>query len=130
MGRRAVAAWAAVEGSGRVDDSTTPRASVSPDDVATAVRFTLEELSVRAPGHTLEIRVPPFGVTQCLPGPRHTRGTPPNVIETDPDTWLALVLGRLSWEEAEFSGRVRASGARANLETWLPLDLGGPRDPG
>ncbi len=130
LGRRAVAAWAAAEASGCADDLAKGQAFASPDDVATAVRFTLEELSVRAPGHTLEIRVPPFGVTQCLPGPRHTRGTPPNVIETDPGTWLALVVGRLSWDEAQFSGRVRASGARANLADWLPLELGdsGERD--
>jgi hypothetical protein len=88
---------------------------------ATAVRYTLEELASRAPGHTLEVRVPPFGVTQCVEGPRHTRGTPPNVVETDAETWLALVTGGISWTDARAGGRVRASGERADLTPWLPL---------
>lgn len=88
---------------------------------ATAVRYTLEELAARAPGHTLEVRVPPFGVTQCLDGPRHTRGTPPNVVETDADTWLSLVTGRISWADARSTNRVSASGERADLSAWLPL---------
>jgi Bacterial SCP ortholog len=89
--------------------------------LATAVRYTLEELASRAPGHTLEVRVPPFGVTQCLAGPRHTRGTPPNVVETDAGTWLALVTGQLSWTDVRAQGRVSASGERADLSAWLPL---------
>ena len=89
--------------------------------LATAVRYTLEELATRAPGHTLEVRVPPYGVTQCLAGPRHTRGTPPNVVETDAGTWLALVTGRLSWTNALAGGHVAASGERADLAEWLPL---------
>jgi Bacterial SCP ortholog len=89
--------------------------------LATAVRFTLEELAARSPGPTTEVRVPPFGATQCLPGPRHTRGTPPNVVETDPQTWLALALGRSGWAEAVAGGRVRASGQRADLSAVLPL---------
>jgi hypothetical protein len=89
--------------------------------LATAVRFCLEELGAVAPGPSVEVRVPPFGVTQCLAGPRHTRGTPPNVVETDPVTWLELALGTLSWAEAVHSGRVRASGARADLAGVLPL---------
>jgi hypothetical protein len=90
---------------------------------ATAVRYTLEELAARAPGHTLEVRVPPFGVTQCVEGPRHTRGTPPNVVETDAETWLSLVTGRVSWTAARAAGRVAASGERADLSAWLPLLL-------
>ncbi|GAA4349831.1 sterol carrier family protein [Angustibacter luteus] len=89
--------------------------------VATAVRYTLEELAARAPGHTVEVRVPPFGVTQCLAGPRHTRGTPPNVVETDAETWLALATGRLSWADARATARVLASGDRADLADVLPL---------
>ena len=89
--------------------------------LATAVRYLLEELAARAPGNTVEVRVPPFGATQCIAGPRHTRGTPPNVIETDPDTWLALAAGRLGWEEAVADARVVASGARARLDGLLPL---------
>ena len=89
--------------------------------LATAVRYTLEELAARAPGHTVEVRVPPFGVTQCLSGPRHTRGTPPNVVEMDAWTWLALVTGQISWTDARAAGRVSASGERADLSEWLPL---------
>ena len=88
---------------------------------ATAVRFTLEQLAANAPGHTLEVRVPPYGVTQCLHGPRHTRGTPPNVIETDAETWLALATGAQSWQQALASGAVRASGERADLTDLLPV---------
>ncbi len=86
-----------------------------------AVRFTLEELAVRSPGHSVEVRVPPDGVVQAVAGPRHTRGTPPNVVEVDPQTWLALATGDLAWDEALAQGRVRASGARADLSGLLPL---------
>ncbi|MFV0461705.1 MAG: sterol carrier family protein [Nostocoides sp.] len=89
--------------------------------VATAVRFTLEDLATRAPGRSVEVRVPPFGAVQCVHGPRHTRGTPPNVVETDPQTWLELVTGACTWAEAITSGRVRDSGIRADLGPWLPL---------
>ncbi len=89
--------------------------------VATAVRWSLEELSAHAPGSSTEVRVPPLGVTQCIAGPRHTRGTPPNVVETDAATWLALVTGGLSWAAALASGRVQASGERADLSALLPL---------
>lgn len=88
---------------------------------ATAVRFTLEEFAECHPGRTCEVRVPPFGVVQCLAGPRHTRGTPPNVVECDDQTWLALVTGQVSWAEAQAAGRLRASGERADLTGLLPL---------
>lgn len=89
---------------------------------ATAVRYSLEELAARAPGNSVEVRVPPFGVTQCIPGPRHTRGTPPNVVECDAATWLALVTGRTSWADAVEHGQVAASGLRADLSAELPLE--------
>ncbi|MGN6301197.1 MAG: sterol carrier family protein [Angustibacter sp.] len=88
---------------------------------ATAVRWSLEEIAARAPGHTVEVRVPPFGVTQCIEGPRHTRGTPPNVVETDAATWLALVTGAITWAQARAEARVSASGERADLGGHLPL---------
>jgi len=91
------------------------------DALATAVRFSLEELAALAPGRSVEVRVPPFGATQCVPGPVHRRGTPPSVVETDPATWLALAVGELAWTQAVDSGRVRASGERASLGDWLPL---------
>lgn len=90
-------------------------------DLATAVRYTLEELAEIAPGNSVEVRVPPFGVTQCVAGPRHTRGTPPNVVETDARTWLGLVTGALTWSEAVASGAVVASGTRTDLADALPL---------
>lgn len=86
-----------------------------------AVRFTLEELADVAPGNSVEVRVPPDGAVQAIEGPRHTRGTPPNVVETDPGTWLALATGALTWVEAVASGRVHASGSRADLSGVLPL---------
>ena len=91
------------------------------DVTATAVRYTLEELGTIAPGRTVEVRVPPHGAAQCIEGPVHRRGTPPNVIETDAATWLALVVGDLSWHDAVASGQVRASGQRAHLDGLLPL---------
>ena len=113
-GRAALAAWAA-------EPEAVPR-----DVVGTAVRFTLEELAVRHPGHAVEVRVPPYGAVQCLPGATHRRGTPPNVVETDPATWLALATGRLSWAEALAGGRAAASGAHADLSGVLPLPAAGP----
>ncbi|RGE19357.1 sterol carrier family protein [Leucobacter sp. wl10] len=89
--------------------------------VATAVRYLLEELAALAPGNSVEVRVPPFGATQCVAGPRHTRGTPPNVIETDAETWLALATGSLDWETALSEARVTASGSRADLLGLLPI---------
>jgi len=89
--------------------------------LATAVRFLLEELAERAPGNSLEVRVPPFGATQCVAGPRHTRGTPPNVIECDPHSWIELATGTLEWSAALASARISASGTRASLDGLLPL---------
>jgi len=108
-GRAALDAW-------RADEAGASRVTV-----ATAVRYTLEELAERSPGHSVEVRVPPFGVTQCIEGPRHTRGTPPNVVETDAATWLALVTGRTSWREALTGAHLSASGERADLSAVLPL---------
>ncbi|KHD76351.1 hypothetical protein MB27_17625 [Actinoplanes utahensis] len=86
-----------------------------------AVRALLTELSRRAPGRSVEVRIPPFGAIQCVAGPRHTRGTPPNVVETDPMTWLLVASGRLPWHEAVGAGRVRASGIRTDISEYLPL---------
>ena len=69
-------------------------------ELAAAVRLSLRTLAADAPGRTVEVRVPPFAAVQCVDGPRHTRGTPPNVIETDPRTWLELATGRLDWTTA------------------------------
>ena len=89
--------------------------------LGTAVRYALEEFAARHPGRSVELRVPPYGAVQCIEGPRHTRGTPPNTFETDARTWLLLVDGGLAWGEALDSGMVRASGHRADLGALLPL---------
>jgi hypothetical protein len=89
--------------------------------MGTAVRYTLDELAATAPGRTVEVRVPPHGAVQCIEGPVHTRGTPPNVIETDGATWLRLAVGDLMWEDAVAGALVRASGQRAHLDGFLPL---------
>lgn len=96
-------------------------ASLARPALATAVRFTLEELAARAEGNSVEVRVPPFGVTQCIPGPRHTRGTPPNVVEMPAELWLSLATGKLDWAQALQSGQLHASGLRADLSAHLPL---------
>ncbi|MFS0706192.1 sterol carrier family protein [Cellulomonas sp. 179-A 9B4 NHS] len=108
-GRAALAAWRADPDAAAVRDRRT------------AVRFTLEELADVAPGNAVEVRVPPDGAVQAVEGPRHTRGTPPNVVETDPATWLALATGRTTWADALAAGRVHASGERADLSALLPL---------
>ena len=100
------------------------REAASRDEIAAAVRYTLQLLSERSSGNTLEVRVPPFGAVQCVEGPRHTRGTPPNVVETDAETWLALATGRLTWADAVASGTVLASGARADLTGHIPVIRG------
>ncbi|UVJ38871.1 sterol carrier family protein [Arthrobacter sp. CJ23] len=126
-GRAALAAWQAAVGQSASGQSTAGGAASgagtppSRTVMATAVRYTLEEVTARAPGNSVEVRVPPFGVTQCVEGPRHTRGTPPNVIECDAGTWLELVIGRLAWADAVNAGRVAASGLRADLSGLLPL---------
>ncbi|GAA1315094.1 sterol carrier family protein [Saccharothrix xinjiangensis] len=89
--------------------------------LAAAVRLSLRTLERAAPGRSVEVRVPPFAAVQCVAGPRHTRGTPPNVVETDARTWLELAVGRLGWDEAVADARVTASGSRADLSTVLPV---------
>ncbi len=91
------------------------------DELAPAVRLSLRMLAQVAPGATVEVRVPPFAAVQCIAGPRHSRGTPPNVVETDPRTWLELATGRVTWVAAVADGRVAASGYRADVSKWLPL---------
>jgi hypothetical protein len=91
------------------------------DATAIAVRYLLQMLSEKAEGNTVEVRVPPFGAVQAIEGPRHTRGTPPNVIEMDAPTWIALATGSLPWAEALHDGRIHASGQRADLTDYLPI---------
>jgi len=90
-----------------------------------AVRYLLEELAEVAPGNSVEVRVPPFGATQCIDGPRHTRGTPPNVVEMSPEVWFELAIGKKSWAAATAEHKISASGVRATLQEVLPLRLKG-----
>ena len=92
-----------------------------PADLRTAARYLLYLFADRHPGRILEVRVPPAAAVQCLAGPVHTRGTPPNVVETDPLTWIQLATGRLRWADAVGSAAVSASGPRADLGSYLPL---------
>ncbi|GAB7141452.1 sterol carrier family protein [Mycobacterium riyadhense] len=92
------------------------------DALATAVRLTARSLAALAPGASVEVRIPPFVAVQCVFGPRHTRGTPPNVVETDPRTWLLLATGLLRLAEATQTGALTLSGSRAReIQHWLPL---------
>ena len=90
-------------------------------EVMQQVKATLAELVKRAPGRAIEVRIPPYAAVQCGEGPTHTRGTPANVIEMDADTWLALANGDLNWNDAVDSGKVSATGARADLSEYLPI---------
>ncbi|AQA02431.1 hypothetical protein BVC93_08270 [Mycobacterium sp. MS1601] len=102
----------------RDDSAPAPERSV----LADAVRLTARSLAASAPGASVEVRVPPFVAVQCVEGPRHTRGTPPNVVETDPRTWLLLACGLLTLSDAVARGRVQMSGSRAGeINLWLPV---------
>lgn len=91
-------------------------------ELAAAVRLTARTLAELAPGASVEVRIPPFVAVQCIAGPRHTRGTPPNVVETDPRSWLLLAAGLLETGEATTAGKLRLSGSRAaEIAEWLPL---------
>ena len=90
-------------------------------EIMQAVKSTLAQLVHIAPGRAIEVRVPPYAAIQCGEGPTHTRGTPPNVIEMNAQTWLALADGTQTWAAASTSGAIYASGARADLSKYLPL---------
>ncbi|WP_112241333.1 sterol carrier family protein [Kribbella monticola] len=90
-------------------------------DLKLLVKQLLNLLVAKAPGHAVEVRVPPYGAVQCIEGPRHTRGTPGAVIEMPAEMWIALALGRISWPDARATGKVRASGERTDLTALLPL---------
>lgn len=107
---RAVAGWL------RDESEPAPERAA----IATAVRLTVRTLAAVAPGASVEVRIPPFAAVQCISGPRHTRGTPPNVVETDPRTWLLLATGLLQLDAA--GPAVEASGTRApEIAEWLPV---------
>ena len=101
---------------GRVKNGAPERA-----DLRLLTKHFLAVLAERAPGSSVEVRVPPYAAVQVIPGVRHTRGTPPAVVELDATTWIELATGELSWADAEAGGRVRASGERADLTPYVPL---------
>lgn len=112
------AAVLAVEGWLRDAAVPAPQRTLTAD----AVRLTARSLAAAAPGASVEVRVPPFVAVQCIAGPRHTRGTPPNVVETDPRTWLLLATGLMSVDDAARSGALALSGSRAaEIAAWLPV---------
>lgn len=86
-------------------------------DLRALTKHYLAVLEQRAPGRSVEVRVPPYAAIQCVPGVRHTRGTPPAVVEMDAETWIGLATGEIAWVDA----RLSASGERADLSEWLPL---------
>jgi uncharacterized SCP-like protein len=118
LGRACAVAVAAALGNG-----ITPL----PEALRAAARYLLGRLAAQAPGRAVEVRVPPYAAVQCIEGPRHTRGTPPNLVEMDPVTWVRLAVGLTSWGDAVASGAVRASGVRADLTAYLPVLAGGTR---
>jgi hypothetical protein len=100
----------------RYTDGTAGRA-----DLKLLTKELLNVLVAKAPGHAVEVRVPPYGAVQCIEGPRHTRGTPGAVIELPPELWIDVALGRTTWAEARLTGKLRASGERTDLTGLLPL---------
>jgi hypothetical protein len=90
-------------------------------DLRALTKHYLGWLVARAPGNSVEVRVPPYAAVQCVAGSRHTRGTPPAVVETDPKTWVALARGQFAWADARDEGLVSASGERSDLTDFLPL---------
>lgn len=122
--RRAVDPQATADAVGAVRTWLLDATSPEPDRavIATAVRLTARALAAVAPGASVEVRIPPFVAVQCVSGPRHTRGTPPNVVETDARTWLLLASGLISVEDAAGDGALRLSGSRAGeISAWFPL---------
>jgi len=106
-----------------LDSGLAPQAAA----LRCAVSHALGLLEARAPGRAVEVRIPPYAAIQCVAGPRHTRGTPPNVVEADAVTWILLAIGRVRWDEAVRGGKLRPSGPRADLSEYLPLTVsGGP----
>jgi hypothetical protein len=113
----------------RVAEPATVAAALARRDQADLKLLTKHFMAVlaeRAPGRSVEVRVPPYAAVQAVPGVRHTRGTPPAVVETDAATWLDLATGVLTWHDAVEQGRVLASGERADLTPYLPLTTEAP----
>ena len=108
-------------GAAAVHAATSDFDGAGRDTRATAVRYLLQVLADSAVGNSVEVRVPPFGAVQCIEGPGHTRGTPPNVVEMDARTWLDLATGALTWSDGVAAARIHASGQRADLTGYVPV---------
>ena len=106
---------------GQAAISSFQAGSATSQDLATAVRFLLEELGTKYPGTAVEVRVPPLGAVQCVAGPSHTRGTPSNVVELGPEAWLSLALGFQGFGELIQQGKLTASGNRSDLADLFPI---------
>lgn len=111
-----------------LDALDSPAGQARPDALRAAVTYLLDLLAADAPGRAVEVRVPPYAAVQCVEGPRHTRGTPPNVVEMDPVTWV-LLAALPAWPDGVAAGRVSASGPRADLSGLLPLLRGTSNPP-
>jgi hypothetical protein len=120
---RPVDATVAAAALARFRDGTSDQA-----DLRLLTKHLLALLVAKAPGGAVEVRVPPYAVAQCVEGTRHTRGTPPAVVETDAKTWIALAVGDLDWSAAADGARLRASGERSDLSALLPVVPGSPGD--
>ena len=105
----------------RVLDAYAQGAAPQRSEERVAVKASLALLVEKAPGRSVEVRVPPYAAVQVMEGSRHRRGTPPAVVECDARTWLLLASGALAWSEAAADGRLRASGERSDLSGLLPL---------
>ena len=79
------------------------------------VKEVLAKISKLAPGHAVELRIPPYSAIQCVEGPKHTRGTPPNVVEMSADVLFEIAGGKINWQEAISDGRISASGERSDI---------------
>jgi Bacterial SCP ortholog len=98
-----------------------PAAVVERTTLATAVRYLLQVFADAHPGHSVEVRVPPFGAVQAVEGPRHTRGTPANVVELGPREWVLLATGKVGWATLTDEAKLSASGVRSDISALLPL---------
>jgi hypothetical protein len=105
----------------RLDAATSAGGEPADDDLRAAVKHFLAVLATRHPGKSVEVRVPPYAAVQCVAGARHTRGTPPAVVETDPRTWVEIARGHVAFTQARGAGRLRASGERSDLSDLMPL---------
>jgi hypothetical protein len=101
--------------------ATQPANTISRPTLALAVRYLLQQFADAHPGHSVEVRVPPLGAVQAVEGPRHTRGTPANVVELAPTEWVLLATGRVAWTDLVRAAKLSASGVRSDISELLPL---------